>query len=175
MASRQGRHASPWRHRKGLCRTMQGWRHHAERDSSRTEANRRCAAAASSPHPPRPKLRQLPRRKEARRRQRLQHRFPAPAQQPPLPEQRRWKPGSSRTKLPQKFAVRPILSCGSICRRRSITLRERGVTAPRSVARTCARRKRLQLKIGPRKPRSIPETKLSTLSAGLATIFYPRA
>ena len=47
MASRQGGHASPWRHRKGLRRTVQG-RRHAERNNSRTEANRPRGAAEPS-------------------------------------------------------------------------------------------------------------------------------
>lgn len=78
---------------------------------------------------------------------------------PSAARMQRLRRGSSLTKLRQKRDVLPTRSCGSTCRQRSITTRERGATAPRSAAPICAKKKQLPLKIARRRPRNIPEVK----------------
>ena len=115
----------------------------------------------TGPHQQQPKLRQPLRRKNPLPRQlrhqlRLRH-----SNLPPLKavQMQHWRPGSLRTKLPQKPVAQPTQSCGSTYRRRSITSQERRVTAPQSAAPTCARRTQLLLKTERRRPRDIPEVR----------------
>jgi hypothetical protein len=49
MACRQGRHAGTGRHRKGLCWTVPGWRHLAERGRSRIQSGH--SGSSSGPAP----------------------------------------------------------------------------------------------------------------------------